>query len=79
MEPLNKDDLSFSNLLFRLTSKNPEFFIKVQIMAGILLILSGALYFNAETLGFTESFTSTLHTLMIASAAIAGTSQLTKK
>jgi len=79
METPNNDDLSLSNILFRLTSKSPDFFKKLQTLALILLTVSALLYYNAELLGFTESFTATLNYIMIISASIAGTSQLTKK
>jgi hypothetical protein len=79
METPNNDDLSLSNILFRLTSKSPDFFNKLKVLALILLTVSGVLYYNAGLLGFTESFTTSLHYMMIISASIAGTSQLTKK
>lgn len=79
METPNNDDLSLSNILFRLTSKSPDFFNKLKTLSLILLAVSGILYYNAGLLGFTESFTTSLNYMMIISASIAGTSQLTKK
>lgn len=79
METPNNDDLSWSNILFRLTLKSPAFFNKLKTLSLILLTVSGVLYYNAEMLGFTEAFTTSLNYMMIISASIAGTSQLTKK